>query len=442
MARILVIDDEAGMRQVIAKVLVPHGHTMLTAEDGAQGVAICREEDPDVILADIRLPDMDAADLLSNLKSIKPTAPVIILSGFGDVEAAVELVRKGAFDYISKPFKVDSMLELVTKALKNPVKPVPPPERPQPKPVAPKPVSPVPAIPQPQPSAENAAPAPSLPKVKVVPARPVGGGSSGADAGLVRVSGRGSRGKKFWVSLVAAVLVLSAGGFGVYWKLVLSLPEDAVFAVSYANPTAICSDEKNIWVSDWAEQTVYKHAHDDNFTLMASFKLADIEPNGLAYDGSNFWVAHTMEQKIHKCSVGSVGLSVAQSYESPGPSPSGLCFDGTNLWSLDFQTAKVYRHRMDPTLSVAASFDSPAANPSAIFRMGKFFFIADAKTNRIFKVSIEDFALAGIYVLPGFEEQKRRLTGLAWDGVSLWACEDGVQKIYRFSMKDLQRAKL
>lgn len=427
MARILVIDDEAGMRQVIAKVLVPHGHAMLTAEDGAQGIEICREEDPDLILADIRLPDMDAADLLSSVRSIKPSIPVIILSGFGDVEAAVELVRKGAYDYISKPFKVDSMLELVTKALKNPVKPAPPPER------APKPPA------APQPLKIDGKPV----DLKCTPV-PLGEGDadmSAADSGLVKVSLRKPLGKKFWLSVAITAFVLAAGGFAAYWKLVLSLPEDAVFSVSYANPTAICSDEKNIWVSDWAEQTVYKHSHDDNFTLVASFKLPDIEPNGLAFDGTNFWVAHTMEQKIHKCSVGSAGLNVVQSFDSPGPSPSGLCYDGTSLWSLDFQQGKAYRHRMDPTLSVAASFDSPAANPCAIFRQGKFFFIADSKTNRIFKVSIEDFALAGVYVLPGFDDPKRRITGLGWDGVSIWACEDGIQKISRFSMKSLQRAK-
>src|SRR3989339_1193492 len=117
MAKIIIIDDEAGMRQVITKILVPQGHEVFAAEEGIQALEICRKESPDLALMDIRLPDMDGGEILAGLKRIKPQLPVVILSGFGDVDAAADLVKQGGFEYISKPFKIDDFLALVRKAL-------------------------------------------------------------------------------------------------------------------------------------------------------------------------------------------------------------------------------------------------------------------------------------------------------------------------------------
>lgn len=172
-----------------------------------------------------------------------------------------------------------------------------------------------------------------------------------------------------------------------------------------------------------------------------SFRTPGVEPSGLAFDGEFIWVSHSFGQKIYKHRR-DAGLSVVTSFVSPGSSPSGLSFDGNSLWSADFQQGKIYKHRLDSTLTVISSFDSPAANPCAIFGYDGYLYIADTKTNRIYKVRPDNFSIAGIYVLPGFENQERHLASLAWDGKSLWACSDGIQTVFRYRMKDLQPAKL
>ncbi len=117
MSRILVVDDEPGMRQVISKILVPLGHEIIGTDEGARAINIMKEQGPDAVLLDIRLADMDSPEIIASLKKIKSNVPIIILSGFGDVEAAIELVKLGAFDYISKPFKVNDFTSLINKAL-------------------------------------------------------------------------------------------------------------------------------------------------------------------------------------------------------------------------------------------------------------------------------------------------------------------------------------
>jgi hypothetical protein len=218
-----------------------------------------------------------------------------------------------------------------------------------------------------------------------------------------------------------------------------SAPPRAEFVISYANPSGICWDGKNIWVTDWAGETVHGHARDAALSAVKSFKTPGVEPSGIAFDGEFIWLSNSFGQRIFKYRADGTAVT---SFASPGPSPSGLFFDGKNLWSADFQQGKIYKHRMDRKLSVDSSFDSPAANPCALFGRGKHLFIADSKTNRVYKVRHDNFSLAGIYVVPGFENQERHIAGAAWDGKSLWVCSDGVERIFRYRMKDLTPAKL
>ena len=105
MATILVVDDEPGLRAVLSSTIKSLGHTVLTAENGNQAIETVKSANPDAIFLDIRLPDMDGLQILEEVKKINPGIPVIMCSGFADVESAINTVKMGAFDYISKPFR-------------------------------------------------------------------------------------------------------------------------------------------------------------------------------------------------------------------------------------------------------------------------------------------------------------------------------------------------
>ncbi len=119
MSRILIIEDEAAIRRVLVKILSEEnkGYEVFEAEDGLSGMEIIKKEDFDLVLCDIKMPKMDGVEVLEAVKKIKPEIPMVMISGHGDLDTAVNTMRLGAFDYISKPPDLNRLLNTVRIAL-------------------------------------------------------------------------------------------------------------------------------------------------------------------------------------------------------------------------------------------------------------------------------------------------------------------------------------
>ena len=119
MSRILVIEDEAAIRRVLVKILSEESdqYKVEEAEDGAAGLDMIKKNDYDLALCDIKMPKMDGVEVLQAAKKIKPEVPFIMISGHGDLDTAVNTMRLGAFDYISKPPDLNRLLTTVRNAL-------------------------------------------------------------------------------------------------------------------------------------------------------------------------------------------------------------------------------------------------------------------------------------------------------------------------------------
>lgn len=119
MAKILVIEDEASIRRVLVKILSEENksYQLEEAEDGLIGIEMIKEEEYDLVLCDIKMPKMDGIEVLEAIKKIKPEVPVVMISGHGDLDTAVNTMRLGAFDYISKPPDLNRLLNTVRNAL-------------------------------------------------------------------------------------------------------------------------------------------------------------------------------------------------------------------------------------------------------------------------------------------------------------------------------------
>lgn len=119
MSKILIIEDEAAIRRVLTKILSEESDTYKVdeAEDGLQGLEKIKNEDYDLVLCDIKMPKMDGEEVLEAVKKIKPEIPMVMISGHGDLETAVNTMRLGAFDYISKPPDLNRLLNTVRNAL-------------------------------------------------------------------------------------------------------------------------------------------------------------------------------------------------------------------------------------------------------------------------------------------------------------------------------------
>ena len=121
MSKILVIEDEAAIRRVLVKILSEESNTyeVESAEDGVKGLSMIKEFDYDLVLCDIKMPKMDGIEVLEAAKKIKPEISIVMISGHGDLDTAVETMRLGAFDYISKPPDLNRLLNTVRNALDN-----------------------------------------------------------------------------------------------------------------------------------------------------------------------------------------------------------------------------------------------------------------------------------------------------------------------------------
>jgi len=119
MPKILIIEDEVSIRRVLTKILLEESDTYIVeeAEDGKSGFEKIKNEDYDLVLCDIKMPKMNGEELLEAVKKIKPEIPMVMISGHGDLETAVNTMRLGAFDYISKPPDLNRLLNTVRNAL-------------------------------------------------------------------------------------------------------------------------------------------------------------------------------------------------------------------------------------------------------------------------------------------------------------------------------------
>jgi DNA-binding NtrC family response regulator len=119
MPSILIIDDKDSMRQMLSRTLESEGYEVETAKDGEGGVEKAKEKKYDLILADLKLPRMDGLEVLSSLKELDPEVAVIMMTAYGTIESAVEAMKQGAFDFLTKPFDTDHLNVLIKRALEN-----------------------------------------------------------------------------------------------------------------------------------------------------------------------------------------------------------------------------------------------------------------------------------------------------------------------------------
>lgn len=117
--KILVIDDEKLLRWSLQQNLTKEGFTVVTAERGAEGLDLYVEEQPDIVLLDVHLPDISGITILENIKKENKDAIIIMVTAFGDVQTAVRTIKMGAYDFVEKPFNMDKIRILISKALET-----------------------------------------------------------------------------------------------------------------------------------------------------------------------------------------------------------------------------------------------------------------------------------------------------------------------------------
>ena len=116
MPKVLIIDDEEQLRKLLARIIGLEGYEVLEAADGVSGLKKLRQESPDVVLCDVKLPDGNGVEMVGRIKEIAPAAEVILLTAYGNIPDGVQAIKNGAFDYITKGDDNHKILPLLSRA--------------------------------------------------------------------------------------------------------------------------------------------------------------------------------------------------------------------------------------------------------------------------------------------------------------------------------------
>lgn len=395
MAKILIIDDEADMRFAMRMLLERTGHQVVEAGDGEAALKKLAEENADLALLDMRLPGMDGIQILQRIKTEYPNVPVVMVTGYGNVELADQALQMGADHYLSKPFHNKELLNVLHGILQKRGLPIPEPE---------KPVETV-AL------ATTASPEPAAAK---------------------------KMDRKQMGIIGGAVFAVGALAFFLFGK-----PAKMDYPILYSNPSSLIFRGQQLWVSDWFTQSVYVHdLTQKDLKVLKTYYMPDVHVTGMAMSKDALYTADSWTKSIRKHKLDD-RLTVVQSVPSPGGAPCSLFFDGKYLWSCDLATGKIYQHQPDERFTVVAVYSSPGAAPVGFFKDDLFGWTLDAKTRQLYERRLDgQLTVKHAYQLREWEEGSAQLASFTWHGDDLWYARTGKPFLYRRHRRHLDEMKL
>src|SRR5690554_1181380 len=116
---IFVVDDDRRMRDLVAKVLTREGYSVRALPRAQDALQALTETPADLVITDIRMPEMDGMTLLQEIRRTSPTTSVVLMTAFGSIDSAVQAMKAGAYDYLAKPFKMDEIIVVVRRAMEE-----------------------------------------------------------------------------------------------------------------------------------------------------------------------------------------------------------------------------------------------------------------------------------------------------------------------------------
>lgn len=390
MANILIADADAAMRRTLSESLRSFGHNLLTAEDAEQALSQVRGEIVHVLLCDADLPGRDAAELIQEVRQIRPRTSVVALVGLGENSARYS--SAGAFAALSKPFNLQALRRIVTEA------------------------------------AQQATLAPS------------DGGTAHPAADM-----RKKRGfvpvLKWALGAMTVGILAGALMFGARWWQ-RSRDPAGIFVVPYAHLSGMALHEGTFWACDWFNQSIYRHQRDAVLSLAKTFIKEEWHPSALAWDGVSLWSYSSWERRLSKHQLDEQ-LTIVQDFPLDAIEPTGLSHDGEWFWFADAKKASIGRFAIrDGKIEIQGQRHSPAYKPVGIVRHGDFIWTADAETGLLYKHDpAKDLEVVATYAPPD-DLLIGRIACLASDDRALWIGARDGQKVFRVPEWSLKRTSV
>lgn len=388
MAKILVVDDEPDMRLAIRNVLRLRGHTVAEAQDGPSALASLEGEKPDLVLLDIRLPGMDGIEVLERIRKVSRSLPVVMITGYGHIQSAVDVMKLGANEYLQKPFENSQLVDTVKRFTS---------ER-----------KPEPAAANAQPAEKEAAAAPGAARPFFTPARLLA--LAGAAAALLLFF-RWSDGRRNY-----AAAHESAG----------------------TNVSSLVWRGGDLWVSDWLEQGLYRYSlRGGKLALAEKVPLPGTHITGFAFGDDalyvcDSWAGVVQERTLEK------GFPLARDHDLPGKITS-LFFDGKYLWTCDSEGV-VSRRRTGGDLPVEAEFRL-AHKPDQIYKDAGAFWSVVSSSGRLYRHRLDDKLSVEAVFTAGDSGAGKPLSAFTWKKGRLWLAREGEKTIGEYGPGILRKAE-
>jgi CheY-like chemotaxis protein len=383
MPRILIVDDEPDMRLAIKNVLKLRGYEIFEAGDGLAALDILRKNDIHLMLLDIRLPGMDGIEVLEKTRKFNRSLPVVMITGYGHIRSAVDVMKLGANEYLQKPFENTQLVKTVKRFLDD---------------------------------------------KKYVD-----------DIDVPVVEKNKTQSSFFshpFVKKIYVVMAIAAIGLFIHFSILSKqLSYRKVFSIESSNISSMAWDKSDLWAGDWVEETIYQYGFSKNeLKLKKKYKLPGVHIGGLAVSDGIIYIADSWKKNIQKRKIDDK-LSIIKTY-SFSKEIVNIFFDGEYLWSCDTEGTLLV-HRMDDSLSVISSFKL-SNRPDQIFKQKKNLWSAISSGKKIYKHKLDDkLSIIGEYQikdLPGDSP----LSSFSWKDGKLWVVRDGIKEITQMGIKYLK----
>jgi CheY-like chemotaxis protein len=368
----MVVDDEPDMRMALRLFLERYSHEVTEAGDGEQALSLLNGSGNfDAVLLDLRMPGLDGQQTLVRIRQTHKELPVIMVTGYGSMESAAEVLEKGANCYVSKPFKHEELREALVKV--------------------------------------------------GLPGEPIAGGSANERTGLFSDP---------WIRFLGAGLALGLITLGWLWHQGWLTRRD--YKLPYSNPIDMAYQDGKLYIADWMTQSIYIHdARRRELPVVKTYFLPDVHLSGMAVCGDTLFVSDSWAKQIQRRRLND-SCKLEDTTPSPGSSPSSLFCDGKYLWSVDAQAGKIYQQRLDERLTVVAEFRSPGKSPVGFYKDEKYAWSSDSQTRRLYRLRLDDqLTPIASFSLEDLEQRQEPLSCFRWVGSDLWFARDRLGVVFR-----------
>lgn len=373
--KVLIVDDEPDMRLAIKNVLKIREYDSIEAGDGKTAIELVEKENPDIVLLDIRLPGMDGIETLERIRKINKKIPVVMITGYGHIQSAVDVMKLGAQEYLQKPFENKQLVEIVRRFVESGAA-----------------------------SSEEEIP-------KQLPVK---------------------KSKNSWAKKIVIALFITGGLLLFVFKIWMDrINYKKSYSIEFSEISGISIVDNYVFVGDWLNQKIMKYKLENGIlALDREYNLGDIHLTAFVLANDRLYLSDSWRQVVELRALDEK-LSLIKTYNI-GKIMS-MSFDGKNIWLIDDQN-NVYVRSPNVDFSLLRSYKILPADE--IFKDKEYLWAILLKEGKIYRYKCNgNLKEDKIYRLRGIEKE---FSAFTMHGDKIYYAVGGEKKLVEVNKENLK----